>query len=502
MLPGFSPFFVFIAILGRANFLEVAGTNGRWRSFFASDEATNKLLLATWLTSITDGGLHAISFFLDLYLLIMFRKISNLPPDMNPLEDNLTSRRKSKHKYKNSSAVEINDKHLSEMTSSTVRSSNRTSQAQEPLINDSKNSGFSFFKSRTNENDSFSPHNPTTARLSQASLARPSFQQSSSARNSRVDLDLQEQRPGLSRITSSMPANPTISKRSSVVTTVPVFDDGDESQYAESAVDKADGGNWAVLGQDDDLEKTQDYDPYRTISDPASVPRKDLRYQTLGQHSPQSNIAPQPLGMNPPTPDARYTRFSPVEDDKENGRTETMQSAASALSASSTYSTDETVVSSSTGKTRFYGDLAAAMRGVRQHEVISPRPTSMVGSVHNASELSEYSLRGPRTSHARPSLAAAGDRRVRPKSFVDSVSGTVIRKPMRSGDEPEQLAPYLHGNREGESPRVVSRTGVDMSVGADLGLGQGRREVSGKVAEEGRSGYRSGMFMRRVSGLS
>jgi hypothetical protein len=442
-----------------------------------------------------------VSFFLDLYLLIIFRKISSLPPDMNPLEDNLTSRRKSKHKYKNSSVSEINDKRMSEMTASTAGGSNRISQAQEPLIDDSRANGFSFFKSRTNGDGSFSPHNPTTARLSQASLARPSFQQSSSARNSKVDLELQEQRPGLSRITSSMPANPTISKRSSVVTTVPVHNDDEMSPYEESGVDKADDGNWAVLGEDDDYEKPQDYDPYRALSDPASSPRKDPRYQTLSQSSPQSSLAPQPLGMNPPTPNSQYSRFGPAEDDKENSRTETMQSAASGLSVSSTYSTDETIVSSSTGKTRFYGDLAAAMRGVRQHEVISPRPTSMVGSLHNASEVSEYSSRGPRASHGRPSPAAAGDRRTRPKSNMDSVSGTVIRKPTRAGDESEQLAPYPRGMGERGSPRVVSRTGVDMSVGADLGWGQGRREVSGKVAEEGRSEYRTGIFMRKASGL-
>jgi hypothetical protein len=405
---------------------------------------------------------------------LIFRKISQLPPDLNPLEDNLTSRRKNKHKYKNSSISEINSKHMSELTNSTGMSSNRLSQAQEPLINDSKNSGFSFFKSRTNENGSFSPHNPTTARLSQASLAGPNIEQSNLTRNSQLDSDFSEQRPGLSRITSSMPANPTISKRSSMATTVPVYDDVNVSPYDESLVDNTDSGNWALLGHDEDFAKPQDYDPFRT---------------------------PQPLGMNPPTPQSQSARFSPVDDDKENGRTETMQSAVSALSASSTYSTDETIVSSSTGKTRFYGDLAAAMRGVRQHEVISPRPKSMVGSLHNAgSEISSHASRASRSSHLRTSPAAAGDRRPRPKSYVDSVSGTVIRKTVKAGDEREQLNLYPYGMGERSSPRVLSRSGVDMSVGADLGVVHGRREVSGKVAEEGRSVYRSGIFMRKASG--
>jgi hypothetical protein len=43
--------------------------------------------------------------------------------------------------------------------------------------------------------------------------------------------------------------------------------------------------------------------------------------------------------------------------------------------------------------------------------------------------------------------------------------------------------------------RVVSRTGVDVAEG-DLGLATRRREVSGKIAEEGRGG---GLW-RRISG--
>ena len=71
-----------------------------------------------------------------------------------------------------------------------------------------------------------------------------------------------------------------------------------------------------------------------------------------------------------------------------------------------------------------------------------------------------------------------------------------------------------------ESPRVVSRTGVDFEgLGAggyefdeafDLGArgGGGRRDVSGKVAEEGRGGVgvmgrwgAGGLVYRKVSGV-
>jgi hypothetical protein len=100
---GFIPFYVFTIILSRRNSDMEAGEVGRWRTMFPTDEETNKVLTTTWLTAVAVAGLHLLSLFLDLYLLVVFRKISKLPPDMNPLEDNLTSRRKTKHKHKNSS---------------------------------------------------------------------------------------------------------------------------------------------------------------------------------------------------------------------------------------------------------------------------------------------------------------------------------------------------------------------------------------------------------------
>ncbi|KAI0406106.1 hypothetical protein F4802DRAFT_559348 [Xylaria palmicola] len=43
-------------------------------------------------------GLHGVSFFISLYLGLMFKRIANMPPDMNPLESNLTSRAHKRNK--------------------------------------------------------------------------------------------------------------------------------------------------------------------------------------------------------------------------------------------------------------------------------------------------------------------------------------------------------------------------------------------------------------------
>jgi hypothetical protein len=85
--------------------------------------------------------------------------------------------------------------------------------------------------------------------------------------------------------------------------------------------------------------------------------------------------------------------------------------------------------------------------------------------------------------------------------------GTVVRKdrsPVSDIHEDDDDEPL--GNRWSGMGRVVSRSGVEyMAPGGDLGAAARRREVSGKVAEEGRAGANSGWFaggmFRRVSGM-
>jgi hypothetical protein len=103
------------------------------------------------------------------------------------------------------------------------------------------------------------------------------------------------------------------------------------------------------------------------------------------------------------------------------------------------------------------------------------RPKSLVGSVHYAES------------------GGSGDERGQ-KAF-SSVTGTVVRKSLR---------PRLHEEDESgySRDRVVSSTGVDAVNGVLGDIGVGRREVSGKVAEEGRAGPRGwfgGGLFRRTS---
>ncbi|KAF2861576.1 hypothetical protein K470DRAFT_230058 [Piedraia hortae CBS 480.64] len=108
---GLIPLYVYIALATNSNRQldvpryksggEMEPGNWRWTSVFNGQSATDTLLLVTFIGAIILASLHLISCGLDLYLLIMFRKISHLPPDMNPL-DRPKKKNKSKHEYKDS----------------------------------------------------------------------------------------------------------------------------------------------------------------------------------------------------------------------------------------------------------------------------------------------------------------------------------------------------------------------------------------------------------------
>lgn len=179
-------------------------TSGRWLSIFDSDDSTAQLISALWIVGVTCGGLHVFSLFMDIYLIIMYRKISALPPDLNPLEekkDNLT-RRKTKHKYKNSEVTLVDDeKRFSDMSGSTIGTLNR----------------MSFLDSRDNRESYYSPRNlkSTPTNTSRASM----YQQPNDAVSSRVHIGSHQRNksfvdayPEASRF-SPMPNNPISPKR-------------------------------------------------------------------------------------------------------------------------------------------------------------------------------------------------------------------------------------------------------------------------------------------------
>ncbi|KAJ5463898.1 hypothetical protein N7475_007033 [Penicillium sp. IBT 31633x] len=92
-----------------------------WGTLFNDSDLTVKLSEATFILALANGVLHLISLAISVFLAVTFRKISRLPPDMNPLENNLTARPRKSHKEAN-----VEEKHLSQST--------LNSTAEDPLI--------------------------------------------------------------------------------------------------------------------------------------------------------------------------------------------------------------------------------------------------------------------------------------------------------------------------------------------------------------------------------
>jgi hypothetical protein len=475
----------------------VPGTAGRWTSFFDSDNTTNQLIHVTWLVAVANGGLHVVSLLLDFYLVIIFRKIANLPPDMNPLEDQLT-RRKTKHKHKNSEITLVNEKHLSDISASTVFP-NRSSYASDVSSNRNSNQ-VSFMATRASNGDVYGAKG--SHRMSHTSVA-----------DAQQHLLYQHHSASPSRTNLHNERNHTHSPASAVSSLHGYAASG----AAPSDIGDNENDNWFVIGDGSEAGATepehhahhaqhqrqqpQNHQPQQQHYDvrrgplPAHLdPRAGAFNAQQVPHDPLRDR--NPLRMNPPTPPpqpiAARVATSPLtmhaaheaheeeplrrapslprfrgsggeEDEDEEyyvheERTQTMASGSSRYSTSEVGSSAPSVgrgVGGEAPRGKFYGDLSSAMRGVR-HQTSGVRPQSLVGSVH---------------------YAESGEDK------LSSVSGTVVRKALRPRQQEDE------GGYSGD--RVVSTSGVDT---------MGRREVSGKVAEEGRAGPRGwfggGLFRR------
>ncbi|KAI0150419.1 hypothetical protein GGR57DRAFT_195260 [Xylariaceae sp. FL1272] len=81
--------------------ISVAKESEKWDTLLVDKSYIPWFIKGEYYGLIGAGGLHLISLGISLYLGLAFKRIANMPPDMNPLESNLTSR--AKHKRSKSS---------------------------------------------------------------------------------------------------------------------------------------------------------------------------------------------------------------------------------------------------------------------------------------------------------------------------------------------------------------------------------------------------------------
>ncbi|RAR14097.1 hypothetical protein DDE83_002515 [Stemphylium lycopersici] len=563
---GFIPFYVFTILMARRNFDMDAGDKGRWRTMFPTDADTNKVLLSTWVAGIAVGALHLISAFLDMYMALIFRKISKLPPDMNPLEDNLTSRRKTKHKHKNSSISATTpltvdqEKRFSDQ--STV-AGDRNSQAEPYMYKDipspTKNQ-VAFMHTRTDSESTYSPHTPASARQSKERFSMysqpPSAYQSRKNLNTREDLLNQDddnqtlaQRKSMlseqanikrhTRPESSMtnasknefytpPSTGTAEKQEAT---------GDLSLQRNSQ-QSLKNDNWFVhpeLDDDDDDDQEGHY--------PSQEPKQSMfasantkGYNTVTAYEDVSDLdeddadepmMPQPLRMNPPSPPPSSTFSSERQNSTppssvEKKKDSTLQRTLTTTSISTEKTFDRSHSRSGTPKSRYYGNLQAATAGVRNKDGTSPSNTPSTSPTKGSS----FRRQPNHLPSATKQYAVNAPPPPVPSQYTANAYATNNKNPGNATQAPFTLhkKSYTSIKRTGEanytpvkgqSPRVISRSGVDYMQpyefddnSADLGgmpMGGGRRrDVSGKIAEEGRGGGwgGSGMVQRKISGVA
>ena len=271
---GLIPFLVFTALMSRNQYLEPPDADDHWQTVFPNDNQTFKVLWATYLISVTSGGIHVTSLCLSIYLALVFRKISLLPPDMNPLEDNLTSRHK---------------RNKSSLSTAPTDATNRSSQPSEPLINGPRMVPFMH-----------------TRNESSASLQMPGRRAQSSFRASRTDVD----QYSVAESTSFARSGETSETETLGKGGVYLFD-------APASSDHASRPPSCRPGSTDTLESGDNWMAYPSSSPPPPGARlppelqhlrsrpsraENLVPQPLRSKPDFSTCSPRPLGLNPPTP--------------------------------------------------------------------------------------------------------------------------------------------------------------------------------------------------------
>ncbi|KAL8746328.1 MAG: hypothetical protein Q9190_001647 [Brigantiaea leucoxantha] len=317
---GLIPFLVFTAMLAQSQFSEPADTAGRWTSLFMFDTASTKIFHATFLISTVNGAMHFCSLSISLYLAVLFRKISRLPPDMNPLEDNLTSR----HKRNKSSLLDDSENRQSKASSRIAAPSTKrtSSQVEDPLISPVRTLPFMHTRNESNPNISNVPHPNFSPRVSRTDISasfynrpssRPSsrpgsfYNQAPSQRASQANLNsfTNSLAPALnmntSQNTEAVDIRRSPTKSSSVYSDTTRPTSTRPQSTAPPSLPRPDD-NWISY-------------PSPTPSPPPEFKHllhSNTRniYQSLPQQSPplskysfnDENLVPRPLEMNPPTP--------------------------------------------------------------------------------------------------------------------------------------------------------------------------------------------------------
>jgi len=491
---GLIPFFVFSAWLAHADYTR---NEYGWSTLFNNSDLSYKIILAFFIVSCVQGGLLAVSLFLDAYLAAMFKAIARMPPDMNPLEPNLTSR----HKRNKSEAITENNMNASALAAK--RESGMSGFRRVPFIhtrtdsadsvtlygNDSARNSRAEFRKEINENGK----DPWRFSGSTVSPSRPTSAVSPSPNSRGVGAGLDYRPERASSPLKDSPSRPASWLSYLDYEGVPADMSADANAQLDNEVRPISPVS-AVSGRDPSIDRrNQERENWYQGTPRHSqlyLPANNSSRQQLDQHLtvPATELTPkkrsrEPLAMNPPTPTAEHfanenalvtpqpeTRYS-FEQDREvlndtNGNARGRPTGSSRPSS----------FVGSGGKTRFYGDLRSSIGSVNFPFNEKKEPELDVHEVDAYERTKTMQTESDCSANFEVYDSDSDDEGQLRANIVDV--------------KPSLVQPY-----NAFSVRQSSNsTGADLNtgyagLGAEFGQGMGRRrDVSGKAAEEGRAG--------------
>lgn len=108
-----------------------------WTTRLSDQNLMRYFVPAIYYMIIAVGGVHLISLSISLWLGVMFRRISLMPPDMNPLEDNLTARpfhKRNKSSITTANSIFEKQRHLTSTEQHNALGFELNSVSQAPVV--------------------------------------------------------------------------------------------------------------------------------------------------------------------------------------------------------------------------------------------------------------------------------------------------------------------------------------------------------------------------------
>lgn len=517
------PFYAFTSFVAYQQFHD--NTYG-WGTLFENANIQYYLIKSFFIASAVCGGLHLPSFGMSVYLAVVFRQITNLPPDMNPLEDNLTARSPKRGSRSKRPKTAIPNAHMSSSTLDsayfsvkshlddpveaaprTIPFSHTRQQSSNTLVNDSRPiSTHSHRTSRSNiqaqqgtldeqanlttqpaetaaqePRDSPSRPNsvvvdapvllPTTRSFSPFNFLPSTFLPTNFRWSSPAPSEGSNNWVSYPSRTPSPNGEEEVVRRPSPLQTSNV---APSSEYngagnwlgpvpkfgrVESSVPQAKArGEYAVLEENDEhLE-------YSMFADKENLEEDITNYLS----KPVNN----PLGMNPPTPQPKEAAEVPAPTSRKSSLRRAVLGDIPNLAAD---------------------NQPTSKKEIPLPKVRESQPKSAFGSIRIWGRKSSKS--------AYESVKIKEDDDVSAGESSDDENGEppVLTTPKRRSKL--QKTPDSKQKEADLKGRVVSNSGIDLGAGFQLGVGSSsysdyisglgvgrRRDVSGKVAEEGRGG--------------